>query len=284
MKLYELPCRSDRFKVKAEDPLIAAIRALSQGSHLLLVVDEHDRFRGLITASKILSLLSALTLNPKLGSHPVSLFIDERAVTIHYEYPVEAALQLMSEEGKSYLVAVDGLKVVGLLTHKCLLSFLSKQKLDLDLRKLALKDFTALLAHNSLAEAIKAMKEMGYHEIPIVEDEVVGILRLRDVIDEVINEGFERLKSVKVFDKCKLIDRGVRGFNEAVELAFKEEVNLVPVSKDDEGYYFVKLEDIFVQLVKEYGAFKIAEMIELNQPARQSEASWKVSTPFVASK
>lgn len=284
MKLCELPCRSDQFKVKVEDPLTVAIHTLSRGPHILLVVDEHDRLRGLVTASRILNLLSTLMLNPKLSNYPVSLFVDERALTMHYEYPIEVALQLMAEEGRDYLVAVDELKVMGLLTHRCFLSFLSNQKLDLDLRKLALRNFTTLLAHNSLAEAIKAMKKMNYYEVPVVEDEFVGILRLRDLINEAINGDFERLKSVKVYSKCKLIDYGVREINEAIELALKEEVNLIPVLKDDRDYYFVKLEDIFVQLVKDYGAFKIAEMIRLGLLANQSETSWKVRMPFVTSR
>lgn len=284
MRLCELPCKSDQFKIKVEDPLIAAIRALSRGSHVLLVVDEHDRLRGLITAFRILNLLPTITLNPKLINYPVSLFVNERALTMHYEYPIEAALQLMVEEGKNHLVAVDGLKVVNLLTHRCFLDLLSNQKLELDLRKLILKDITVLLAHNSLAEAIKAMKEVNYYEIPMVEDEVVGILRLRDVIDEAINEGFEKLKSIKVFGKCKLVNREVRGLNDALELALKEEVNLIPVLKSDGGYCFVKLEDIFAQLVREYGAFKIAEMIKLNNLANQPEISQKVSVHFVASR
>lgn len=263
---------------------MAAISALSRGSHILLVVDECDRLRGLITASRILNLLSALMLNPRLTNCPVSLFVDERALTAHYKYPVEAALQLMAEEGKSYLVVVDGLKVVSLLTHRCFLSLLSNQKLDLDLKGLALKDVTTLLAHNSLAEALKAMKETNYYEVPIVEDEVVGILRLRDVIDEVVSEGFEKLKFVKVFSKSKLIDRGVRRFSEAIELALKENVNLVPVLKDDGGYSFVKLEDVFVQLIKKYGTFKIAEMIKLDRWPHQPETTWKVGTPFVTSR
>lgn len=284
MKLCDLLCRSDQFKIKAEEPLMTAISVLSRGPHILLVVDEYNRLRGLITAFRVLNLLSALTLNSKLGSYPVSLFVDERTRTMHYEYPIEAALQLMAEEGKSYLVVVDGLKAVGLLTHKCFLSLLSDMKIDLDLKKLILRDAVTLLAHNSLVEALKAMREMNYYEVPIVEEEVIGILRLRDVTNEVIGEGFGRLKSIKVFGKSKLINRGVRRLNEAIELALKEDINLVPVLKDDGNYGFVKLEDIFVQLVKEYGAFKIAEAVRLNKWLHQPEGSWKVRTPFVASR
>ena len=46
-----------------------------------------------------------------------------------------------------------------------------------------------------------------------------------------------------------------------LELAFKEDINLVPVLKDDGSYGFVKLEDVFVQLVRELGAFKVAELM-----------------------
>ena len=227
----------------------------------MLVVDEGDRLRGLITASRVLSLLPALTLSSKTVSQPVGLFVSERAVTMHYEYPVEAALQLMVEEGKSHLVLVDGLRAVGLLTHRCLLKAFLGLRLDVDLKRLATKDVVALLAHNSLAEAYRAMVEMDYYEVPIVEEEFVGIVRLRDVISEVATKGFEGLKLVKVYSKCKLIERGARRFEEVLELAFKEDINLVPLLKEDGSYGFVRLEDVFMQVVRELGAFKAAELI-----------------------
>jgi len=260
MRLCDIPCTSEH-KVKAEDPLAAAISALSRGSTAVLVVDEGDRLRGLITASRALGLLPALTLSSKIASQPVGLFVSERAVTMHYEYPVEAALQLMVEEGKSHVVLVDGLRAVGLLTHRCLLRALLGLRLKLDVRKLMARDVVKLLAHNSLAEAYRAMTEMNYYEVPVVEEEVVGVVRLRDVIGEVATKGFEGLKLVKVYSKCKLVERGAQRFDEVLELAFKEELNLVPVMKDDGSYGFVKLEDVFAQLVRELGAFRVAELM-----------------------
>ncbi|MEM2214878.1 MAG: CBS domain-containing protein [Candidatus Nezhaarchaeales archaeon] len=282
MRLCDLPCKSDQFKIRAEDPLTTAINALARGLHTLLVVDEHDRLRGLITASRVLSLVSALAMNSKLLSYPVSLFVDERATTMHYEYPIEAALQLMAEERKSHLVIVDGLKVVGLLTHRCLLSLISG--LEIDLKKLASKDVPTLLTHSSLAEALKVMRKINYYEVPILEEEVVGIVRLSDVISEVIGGWFEKLKLVKVIGKSKLISRGVRSFSEAIELALKEDINLLPVLKDDGSYSFVKLEDLFVHLVKEHGAFKVAETVKLNLRSHQKEGSWRVMVPHVSSR
>ncbi|MEM4862781.1 MAG: CBS domain-containing protein [Candidatus Nezhaarchaeales archaeon] len=264
---------------------MTAISALAQGSHVLLIVDERDRLRGLITAPRILSLLSALTLNSKLLNYPVSLFVDERAVTMHYEYPIEAALQLMAEEGRSHLVIVDGLKAMDLLTHRCLLRLILGPKssdLRLDLRKLASKDIPTLLTYSSLAEALKIMKEVGYYEAPILEEDVIGIVRLRDVISEVIGGG--KLRLIKAFSKSKLISHGVRSFSEAIELALKEDINLLPVLKDDGSYGFVKLEDLFVQLIREYGAFKISEIIKLNLRSHQQEGSWKVMVPRVTSR
>lgn len=260
MKLCELP-RTNEYKVKAEEPLAAAISALSRGSTAVLVVDEGDRLRGLVTASRALSLLPALTMSSKVAGQPVGLFVSERAVTMHYEYPVEAALQLMVEEGRSHVVLVDGLRAVGLLTHRCLLRALLGTRLDLDLRRLLARDVITLLAHNSLAEAYRAMTEMNYYEVPIVEEEVVGVVRLRDLIGEVATKGFESLKLVKVYSKCKLVERGARRFDEVLELAFKEDLNLVPVLKDDGSCGFVKLEDVFMQLVRELGAFKVAELM-----------------------
>jgi CBS domain-containing protein len=260
MRLCDLP-RTNEYKVKAEEPLVAAISALSRGSTAVLVVDEGDKLRGLITVSRALGLLPALTLSSKIASQPVGLFVSERAATMHYEYPVEAALQLMVEEGRSHLVLVDGLRAVGLLTHRCFLRGLLGSKLDLDLRRLMARDVVTLLAHNSLAEAYRAMTEMNYYEVPIVEEEVVGVVRLRDVIGEVATKGFEGLKLVKVYSKCKLVERGARRFDEALELAFKEDLNLVPVLKDDGSYGFMKLEDLFMQLVRELGAFKVTELM-----------------------
>jgi len=260
MRLCDIP-RTSEYKVRAEGTLATAINALSKGSTAVLVVDEGDRLRGLITASRVLGLLPAFTLSSKIASQPVGLFVSERATTMHYEYPVEAALQLMIEEGKSHVVLVDGLKAIGLLTHRCLLRPLLGLRLDLNLKKVVTKDLVTLLAHNSLAEAYRAMTEMNYYEVPIVEEEVVGVVRLRDIIGEVATRGFEGLKLVKVYSKCKLVERGARRFEEVLELAFKEDLNLVPVLKDDGSYGFVKLEDLFLQLVRELGAFKVAELI-----------------------
>ncbi|TDA34454.1 hypothetical protein DSO06_04735 [Candidatus Nezhaarchaeota archaeon WYZ-LMO8] len=117
-----------------------------------------------------------------------------------------------------------------------------------------------------------------------MEEEVVGIVRLSDVISEVIGGWFEKLKLVKVIGKSKLISRGVRSFSEAIELALKEDINLLPVLKDDGSYSFVKLEDLFVHLVKEHGAFKVAETVKLNLRSHQKEGSWRVMVPHVSSR
>ncbi len=272
MRLCDVP-RTSEYKVKAEEPLAAAMSALSRGYTVLLVVDEDDRLRGLVTASRVLSLLQTLTLNSKMVNQPVGLFVSERAITVHYEYPVEVALQLMVEEGKCHVALVDGLRAVGLLTHRCLLRSLSGLRLDLDLKRLVMKDLVPLLAHNSLAEAYRAMTEMDYYEVPVVEEEVVGVVRLRDVIGEVATRGFEGLKFVKVYSKCKLVERGARRFEEALELAFKEDLNLVPVAKDDGSYGFVRLEDIFLQLVRELGAFRVAELMSQRSIAQSARGA-----------
>ncbi|MEM4576317.1 MAG: CBS domain-containing protein [Candidatus Nezhaarchaeales archaeon] len=270
MRLCELPCKHHQFKVKAEDTLATAINAMSKGSSVFLVVDNDDRLRGLITTSRVLSLLSALKLSSRLSTYPISLFVNERAIAMHYEYPIEAALQLMVEERKHYIALVKGIKAIGLLSYRCFLSMLFNLKLEIDLEKLASKHIVTLLAHNSLAEAFRAMASIDYYEVPIVEDEIVGILRLRDIISEVLDKGLEKLKVINVYGKCKLLDSKARRFDEVLKLALKEDINLVPLLRSDGSYGFIKLEDLFTHVVAELGAFKVAELIRSNRCAPQS--------------
>lgn len=270
MRLCDLPCKHHQFKVKVEDSLATAINAMSKGSSVLLVVDDDDRLRGSITTSRVLSLLSALTLSSRLCNYPISLFVSERVTAMHCEYPIEVALQLMAEERKYHIALVKGFKAIGLLSHRCLLSMLSNLKLEVDLEKLVLKNVITLLAHNSLAEACRAMTSMDYYEVPIVEDEIVGILRLRDIINEVLDRGLERLKIINVYGRCKLLDCKVKRFDEALKLAFKEDINLIPLIRSDGSYGFVKLEDLFTHVVTELGAFKVAELIKSNRYIAQS--------------
>jgi len=261
MRISDLACTDDHVKVRFEDPLITVMNALARGFNVLLVTDNDDKLRGVITISRVLNLLSKFSLGSKFIGSSISLFIDERPLFMHHEYPIEAALQLMAEEGKSYIVAVDGLKAVRLLTHRCILRKLLNVKLNFDLSKLSLKNVVTLLAHNSLAEAYKVMLEMGYYEVPIVEDEVIGVLRANDVINDLIGKSLNELRTIKVYGKCKIIRRPVQSLEEALELAFRESLNLVPILKSDGEWSFIKLEDLFLQAVRELGAFNIAEII-----------------------
>ena len=262
MRISDLTCDYNHIKVKFDDPLITVMSALARGANVLLVTDNDDKLRGVITISRVLNLLSAFGLGSRFIDSSISLFIDDRPLFMHYGYPIEAALQLMIEEGKSYLVAVDGLKAMSMLTHKCILKRLLKAELNINLDKLSLKNVITLLAHNSLAEAYKAMLEMGYYEVPIVEDEIIGILKAYDIISEVINRGFRELRTMKAYDKCEIIERPAENFNEALELALKENLNLIPILKSNGEQGFVRLEDLFFQAIRELGAFKVAEMIK----------------------
>lgn len=261
MRISDLACTDDHVKVRFEDPLITVMNALARGFNVLLVTDNDDKLRGVITISRVLNLLSKFSLGSKFIGSSISLFIDERPLFMHHEYPIEAALQLMAEEGKSYIVAVDGLKAVRLLTHRCILRKLLNVKLNFDLSKLSLKNVVTLLAHNSLAEAYKVMLEMGYYEVPIVEDEVIGVLRANDIINDLIGKSLNELRTIKVYGKCKIIRGPVQSLEEALELAFRESLNLVPILKSDGEWSFIKLEDLFLQAVRELGAFNIAEII-----------------------
>ncbi|MCS7139667.1 MAG: CBS domain-containing protein [Candidatus Nezhaarchaeota archaeon] len=261
MRLSDLAHTSNYTKVSFEDPLATVISSLSRGINVLLVVDSSDKLRGVITIMRVLNLISTLSVGSRFVSSSISLFIDERPLSMHHKYPVEAALQLMVEEGKSYIVMVDGLKAVGLLTHRCFLKRLLGAKFKLNFDKIVLRNVTTLLAHNSLAEAYKLMLESGYYEVPVVEDELIGVLRGSDIITEVIGRSMRELRTIKVYGKCKVIERPAKDINEVLEVAFREGLNLIPVSRDGEGVSFVKLEDLFFHMIKELGAFNVAEII-----------------------
>lgn len=273
MRACDLSCKGDYAKVKFDEPLISVMSSLSRGANLLLVVSEDDRLRGIITISRVLSLLSTFGLGSKFTESSISLFIDDRPLTMHYEYPIEAALQLMAEEGKSYLVLVNGPRAMGLLTCRCIMKRLLDLGFDFKVSRVSYSSMTTLLAHNSLAEAYRAMLESGYPEVPIVEDEVVGILRANDIISEIVDKGVKELRTIKAYSKCKVIRKPPEKLSDALKLAFSEGISLIPMFKEGKLQGFVKMEELCISVLKEHGAFKIAEMMRAREQAISSNVA-----------
>lgn len=110
--------------------------------------------------------------------------IMKKAVTLDKDKTIKDAASLMSKKAIGSLIIIDKTKVIGIITERDVMKYLSKSNnLNEKVEKITSKKLISIEPHYSLEDAAEIMSENKIKKLPVIKKgDLLGIITATDII------------------------------------------------------------------------------------------------------
>lgn len=191
--------------------VIAPDEPISHARNLMLkhkigsvVVVNNDDMIGIVTKSdlgKRMAQAEPVWRRRPIDKVPINLVMTESPITIYPEASIKQAAALMIENNINNIPVMKN-SVVGIVTKKDIIKYVSKQVLDTKVSELMHKDIIFVHRHHTINHVIDEMERNVISRIIVIDDaeEAVGIISTSNLALSTLtdNEGNISTKSIKM--------------------------------------------------------------------------------------
>lgn len=277
-----------RPRIYYNDPIITALNVMAgrgrRSPYRVVVVDEKERVRGLITGRRVLevllgrrgaSLMASRGVKGMLREN-VGLFMDEPRPVFNEHMPPAAALQYMAENKVGFVIVVDDNMVFqGTVDDATVLSRLRGAQFGIPVKDVMSTGVFTVESYRSLMDAASLMTELRVRRLPVVDEgRLKGILTVTDLLNHLLME--EKHVEMLLYDVSleevfkdevgKVMKREVMTISPdddigaAAELMINNDVSGLPVVSDHEGLVgLVSRIDVLSGLIRRKGTAAVLD-------------------------
>ena len=108
----------------------------------------------------------------------------KKAITLDKNKTIKDAASLMSKKAIGSLIIIDKTKVIGIITERDVMKYLSKSNnLNEKVEKITSKKLISVEPHYSLEDAAEIMSENKIKKLPVIKNgDLLGIITATDII------------------------------------------------------------------------------------------------------
>ena len=169
-----------------------------------VVVVNNDDMIGIVTKSdlgKRMAQAEPVWRRRPIDKVPINLVMTESPITIYPEASIKQAAALMLENSINNIPVMKN-SVVGIVTKKDIIKYVSKQALDTKVSELMHKDTIFVHRHHTINHVVDEMERNMISRIVVIDDaeEAVGIISTSNLALSTLtdNEGNLSTKSIKM--------------------------------------------------------------------------------------
>ena len=263
------------YVIAPDEPLSRARKLMLKHKIGSIVVVNDDGMIGIVTKSdlgKRMAQAEPMWRRRPIDKVPINLVMTESPITIYPEASIRQAVDLMLENSINNLPVTKN-SVVGIVTKKDIVRYVSEQSFDTKVSDLMSEDIISVHRHHTINHVIDEMEKNKINKVIVIDDaeEGVGIISTTNLALSAMtdNEGKLSTKSIKMARKPKQGGEKIYRYIKEVPLVaedimsgpigtiasddtvanaanimIKENITALPVEQDDEIVGMISRSDV----------------------------------------
>ncbi len=229
------------YVIAPDEPLSRARKLMLKHKIGSIVVVNDDGMIGIVTKSdlgKRMAQAEPMWRRRPIDKVPINLVMTESPITIYPEASIRQAVDLMLENSINNLPVTKN-SVVGIVTKKDIVKYVSEQSFDTKVSDLMSEDIISVHRHHTINHVIDEMEKNKINKVIVIDDseEGVGIISTTNLALSAMtdNEGKLSTKSIKMARKPKQGGEKIYRYIKEVPLVAEDIMSgpIVTIASDD---------------------------------------------------
>ncbi len=229
------------YVIAPDEPLSRARKLMLKHKIGSIVVVNDDGMIGIVTKSdlgKRMAQAEPMWRRRPIDKVPINLVMTESPITIYPEASIRQAVDLMLENSINNLPVTKN-SVVGIVTKKDVVRYVSEQSFDTKVSDLMSEDIISVHRHHTINHVIDEMEKNKINKVIVIDDaeEGVGIISTTNLALSAMtdNEGKLSTKSIKMARKPKQGGEKIYRYIKEVPLVAEDIMSgpIVTIASDD---------------------------------------------------
>ncbi len=229
------------YVIAPDEPLSRARKLMLKHKIGSIVVVNDDGMIGIVTKSdlgKRMAQAEPMWRRRPIDKVPINLVMTESPITIYPEASIRQAVDLMLENSINNLPVTKN-SVVGIVTKKDIVRYVSEQSFDTKVSDLMSEDIISVHRHHTINHVIDEMEKNKINKVIVIDDaeEGVGIISTTNLALSAMtdNEGKLSTKSIKMARKPKQGGEKIYRYIKEVPLVAEDIMSgpIVTIASDD---------------------------------------------------
>lgn len=229
------------YVIAPDEPLSRARKLMLKHKIGSIVVVNDDGMIGIVTKSdlgKRMAQAEPMWRRRPIDKVPINLVMTESPITIYPEASIRQAVDLMLENSINNLPVMKN-SVVGIVTKKDIVRYVSEQSFDTKVSDLMSEDIISVHRHHTINHVIDEMEKNKINKVIVIDDaeEGVGIISTTNLALSAMtdNEGKLSTKSIKMARKPKQGGEKIYRYIKEVPLVAEDIMSgpIVTIASDD---------------------------------------------------
>lgn len=229
------------YVIAPDEPLSRARKLMLKHKIGSIVVVNDDGMIGIVTKSdlgKRMAQAEPMWRRRPIDKVPINLVMTESPITIYPEASIRQAVDLMLENSINNLPVTKN-SVVGIVTKKDIVRYVSEQSFDTKVSDLISEDIISVHRHHTINHVIDEMEKNKINKVIVIDDseEGVGIISTTNLALSAMtdNEGKLSTKSIKMARKPKQGGEKIYRYIKEVPLVAEDIMSgpIVTIASDD---------------------------------------------------
>lgn len=229
------------YVIAPDEPLSRARKLMLKHKIGSIVVVNDDGMIGIVTKSdlgKRMAQAEPMWRRRPIDKVPINLVMTESPITIYPEASIRQAVDLMLENSINNLPVMKN-SVVGIVTKKDVVRYVSEQSFDTKVSDLMSEDIISVHRHHTINHVIDEMEKNKINKVIVIDDaeEGVGIISTTNLALSAMtdNEGKLSTKSIKMARKPKQGGEKIYRYIKEVPLVAEDIMSgpIVTIASDD---------------------------------------------------
>lgn len=229
------------YVIAPDEPLSRARKLMLKHKIGSVVVVNDDGMIGIVTKSdlgKRMAQAEPMWRRRPIDKVPINLVMTESPITIYPEASIRQAVDLMLENSINNLPVTKN-SVVGIVTKKDIVRYVSEQSFDTKVSDLMSEDIISVHRHHTINHVIDEMEKNKINKVIVIDDaeEGVGIISTTNLALSAMtdNEGKLSTKSIKMARKPKQGGEKIYRYIKEVPLVAEDIMSgpIVTIASDD---------------------------------------------------
>lgn len=229
------------YVIAPDEPLSRARKLMLKHKIGSIVVVNDDGMIGIVTKSdlgKRMAQAEPMWRRRPIDKVPINLVMTESPITIYPEASIRQAVDLMLENSINNLPVMKN-SVVGIVTKKDIVRYVSEQSFDTKVSDLMSEDIISVHRHHTINHVIDEMEKNKINKVIVIDDaeEGVGIISTTNLALSAMtdNEGKLSTKSIKMARRPKQGGEKIYRYIKEVPLVAEDIMSgpIVTIASDD---------------------------------------------------
>ncbi len=229
------------YVIAPDEPLSRARKLMLKHKIGSIVVVNDDGMIGIVTKSdlgKRMAQAEPMWRRRPIDKVPINLVMTESPITIYPEASIRQAVDLMLENSINNLPVTKN-SVVGIVTKKDIVRYVSEQSFDTKVSDLMSEDIISVHRHHTINHVIDEMEKNKINKVIVIDDaeEGVGIISTTNLALSAMtdNEGKLSTKSIKMARRPKQGGEKIYRYIKEVPLVAEDIMSgpIVTITSDD---------------------------------------------------